>query len=388
MSDRRTIPPNIDQMARPGSKVLDEQIDRLRREHPPGPLALTGYPMDPLPDHIIEAIARAARENRIAPSAGTPELRNAIGAKLANSNGIHVNPQTQVLVTHGAMHAVHLILQAVLDPGDEVLMFSPTYFFGGLIDLVRGTPVYAPLRAVDGYRFSVDALEEKLSARTRVLLMNCPCNPTGHVADAQELSRIAEFAARNDLLIVSDESYEQFVYDGRRNVSIGSLGAARDRTLTIQSFTKSYGMPGWRIGYVAGPAPYIAAAKKVLEWTGLMCNHPAQAAAVAALEGPQDWFLQIVRRFERNRDLLMAAVERILSLGCVKPASTPFALFDVSGLRDSAVLVARRLLEDHGIPAVAGEPFQAPGHVRIPFGGDTAVVEEACDRLMRAFAGS
>src|SRR5262245_30480694 len=132
----------VERMSRPGSKVLDEQIDRLRREHPPGPLKLSGYPTDPLPEHILEAVAQAASDNAIAPSVGLRELRHAIAAKLRGENQIHVDPETQVLITHGAMHAVHMILQVVLEPGDEVLMFSPTYFFGGLVELVRGEPIY------------------------------------------------------------------------------------------------------------------------------------------------------------------------------------------------------------------------------------------------------
>jgi aminotransferase len=374
-------------LSRPGSKVLDEQIDRLRHEQPPGPLKLSGYPTDPLPPHIIDAIARAARENAIAPSAGLRDLRDAIAEKLASENNIKIDSDSQVLITHGAMHAVHLILQVILEPGDEVLMFSPTYFFGGLIELVRGKPVYAPLNASDGYRFQVEALERKVTRRTRALIWNCPCNPTGCVATANELRDVARFARRHNLLIVSDESYEKFVYDARRSVSIGSIDEARPRTITIQSFTKSYGMAGWRLGYMAGPKELIAAAQKVLEWTGLMCNYPAQVAATAALRGPKQWFEQIVRRFQENRDVLMRAVEAAPGLSAIVPASTPFVLVDVSRLSDAPSDLSRRLLVEQGIPSVAGEAFQAPGHLRIPFGGTTEVVEKAAHRLKAAFAG-
>jgi aminotransferase len=377
-------PRRLDQMARPGSKVLDEQIDRLRREHPPGPLKLSGYPTDPLPPHILDAIGRAARENAIAPSAGLRELRQAIAAKLSDENLIRVDPEDQVLVTHGAMHAIHLILQAVLEPGDEVLMFSPTYFFGGLVELVRAKPVYAPLDARDGYRFHAEALQRKLSTRSRVLLWNCPCNPTGRVADPDELHAVADFAERNNLLIVSDESYEKFVYDDRRAVSMGSIDAACSRTVTIQSFTKSYGMAGWRLGYLAGPQQLVAACHKVLEWTGLMCNCAAQAAACAALSGPKEWFTSIVQRFEQNRNVLMGGIRSIASVSAAVPLSTPFVLIDVSRLGQAPAALSQRLLSEHRIPSVPGEAFQAPRGLRIPFGGATDVVQEAARRLAAA----
>jgi aminotransferase len=382
-------PTNADRlkgMSRPGSKVLDEQIEWLRRQHPPGPLRLSGYPTDPLPPHILEAVARAARDNAIAPSKGTRELRHAIAAKLADENHIRVDPESQVLITHGAMHAVHLILQVVLAPGDEVLMFSPTYFFGGLVELCHGKPVYARLHESDGFRFHVDALEQTVTPKTKVLLWNCPCNPTGRVADADELTGVARFAERNNLLIVSDESYEKFVYDGQRSVSIGSIDEARARTVTIQSFTKSFGMAGWRLGYMAGAEKLIAAAQKVLEWTGLMCNYPAQVAAAAALQGPREWFDQIVRRFEQNRNELIRAVRLIPNVSAVLPASTPFLLMNVSRLTDALADLSQQLLTEHGIPSVAGEAFQAPGYLRIPFGGTTDVVQNAARRLMVACA--
>jgi aspartate/methionine/tyrosine aminotransferase len=371
----------VNNLPRPGSKVLDEQIDRLRREHPPGPLKLSGYPTDPLPPHITDAAARAARENAIAPSAGTRELRKAIARKLADENRIAIDPESEVLITHGAMHAVHLILQAVLSPGDEVLMFSPTYFFGGLVELVGGKPVYAPLDTKDRFRSRVEALEERLTSRTRVLLMNSPCNPTGYVPNVDELHGIAQLAERHNLLIVSDESYEKFVYDGRANVSIGSLKEARSRTLTIQSFTKTYGMAGWRTGYLAGPREYVSAAQKILEWTGLMCNYPAQAAAAAALQGPQEWFGDILKRFERNRDVMFEAIGSIPSVEAVKPGGTPFVLVDVSKRARPVGELSQRLLIEHGIPNVPGDAFQAPQHIRIPFGGTTQTVEEAGRRL-------
>jgi aspartate/methionine/tyrosine aminotransferase len=375
---------DVQNLPRAGSKLLDEQIDRLRREHPPGPLKLSGYPKDPLPPHVLDAVARAARENAIAPSAGTIDLRSAIAAKLRDENHVTADPDGEILITHGAMHAVHLVLQAVLEPADEVLMFSPTYFFGGLVQIVRGTPVYAPLEEGDRYTFRVEALRAKATERTRVLLLNCPCNPTGHVAGVDELRAIAAFAAERNLLIISDESYEKFVYDGRRNVSIASLPEARGRTVTIQSFTKTYGMAGWRLGYLAGPRELVAVAQKVLEWTGLMCSHPAQAATTAALTGPQEWFTTILARFEHNRDVIADAVDSIPSIRAVRPASTPFILVNTSDLDEQPQATSRRLLIDHGIPSVAGGAFEAPSHLRIPFGGQTSAVEEAARRLRAA----
>lgn len=366
-----------------GSREIADMAEQLKRRGIEV-LPLKGMPVELPPMHVLEAAKKSVEDNIIAPSRGLPELRTAISVKLREENSIEVDPENEVLVTNGAMHALYISLTAILDPGDEVLMYSPTFFFYGILELVGGTPIYAPLREENGFRFDLSVLEEKISPRAKVILVSTPANPTGYVATREDLADIADIAKKYDLLVISDESYEKMVYDSRRHFSIASFPGMKERTITIHSFTKSYALPQWRIGYIAAPPDFTKYFKKVLEWMNLTCNYMAQKAAHAALTGPQEWVRRITTAFETYRDIAFEGVSAIKGLSCIKPQGGPFLFFSISQLGIGAKEFSSYLLSQFGVPTTPGDYFQSADHVRISFGATKEVLSEGINRLQIA----
>jgi aspartate/methionine/tyrosine aminotransferase len=343
-------------------------------------LGLYGSPHWLPPTHVLEA-ARAAVEDRVgAPAQGLPALREAAAHKLAHSNGIVVPPE-QILVTNAANHGLSIVLTSLLDPGDEVLTFSPHYYYQGLIELAGGVPRYAITRFEDGWAWDLDALEGAVTSRTKVVVVNTPTNPTGYVATREDLAAIAELAQRHDLVIVSDEAYDHTVYDGKTHLSIGALQPAADRTITICSCTKSYVMRHWRVGFVAAPERFVSTFRKVLEWNCFHVNHVAQHAAAAAIDGPQDFVRVIAERFERCRDLMLTGLAGAVGISFVRPGGGPFLFVNADPLRGGAAALRRLLLYEYGVATDLGGPFGSERHLRLPFGGEFADVAEAAKRI-------
>jgi len=344
---------------------------------------LRGGPVLPLPEHVLEAVHQASVENLSAPSEGLLALREAIADKLKRENQIAVSPDG-ILVTNGAMHALYIVLTSLLDPGDEVLLYSPTFFFYGIIELVGGVPVYAPLDEEEGFRFDISRLEERVSSRTKVVLVNTPVNPTGYVASLEDLQAIAAVAERHNLVVISDESHEKMVYSGQHQ-SICSLPEAAAWGVTIHSFTKSYALPQWRVGYIAtGVSGLIQVFHKVLEWTVLTCNYVTQRAALAALTGPQEWIAQYNRYLSKARDILLSGVRALPGVTCIQPAGGPFLFPNISATGMDSTEYARYLLRELGVPATPGIFFQSDDHVRIPFGAPESELREIVHRLSEA----
>lgn len=348
-------------------------------------VGLSGAPRGPLPEHVLEAVARAARANAYAPSHGLAELRQAIADKLGRDHGLRVDPESEVLVTVGAKQALYVVLTALLDPGDEVLMPSPTYNFHGTVELVGGTPVFAPTAQESGFRWDVDALGSRITRRTKVLIINTPANPTGFVADRGMLAEIAALAEQHDLLVLADESFERLVYDGRQHVSFASLPGMFGRTITVQSCSKRYALPGWRVGYVVGPAALSGCFRKVLEWMVLTCPAVAQSAAAAAMTGPQDWLDRLIARQRENRDRVMAVLREIPDVSFAPPAGGGCLFVNIAGLGVSPEEASDHLLETAGIPTVPGPVFISDQHVRLNFGGTEEAIAKVCERLPTGF---
>jgi len=361
---------------------LVDTIDALRSQGK-DILNLFGSPYWSAPAHVLEAAERAARENQVAPSRGFPELRQAMADKLAGE-GISADPRTEILVTNGAMHALSLVFTTLLDPGSEVLMYRPSFFFFGLVELAGAVPVYADTRQENGWRWDAKALEAAISAKTKMIVLNTPTNPTGYVATEDDLRGVADVARRHDLVIVSDESYDNMVYEPSRHIRIASLPEAKDRTITICSFTKTFAMQPWRMGFVAAPADLTEYIQKVLEWSVLRCSHVAQRAAQAAIEGPQEWLLQIASRFQRSRDVMIQALDSGRGTRYVVPQGGPFLFLNVAELGLSGTEFSDWLLREFGVPTDPGSFFISDAHVRLPFGGSDDVVREAARRIRTA----
>jgi aspartate/methionine/tyrosine aminotransferase len=377
----------IAQRARSLEPVAVHETNRLVAEIRNGGadvIDLYGSPYWLPPEHVLEAARAAVYENASTPAAGLPRLLAAGAARLSGENGFEVDPSTQLVVTNAANHGLAVLFTTVLDPGDEVLTFSPHYYYQGIVEIAGGALRYAQTSQADGWAWDHEALRAAVTARTKVVLVNTPTNPTGYVATRSDLQSVVDLAAEHDLLIVSDEAYDHTVYDGETHLSIAALSGAAERTVTVLSATKSYAMRHWRIGMLAGPAEVIARCRNVLEWNVFACNHVAQHALWSALSGPQDWVAEIGERFTRCRDLLMSELEGAPGLAFVKPRGGPFLFVEVRRLKVDADGFRSILLRKHGVPTDPGRYFGSATHLRLPFGGQPDDVREAGRRIHSA----
>jgi aminotransferase len=303
---------------------------------------------------------------------------------LATEVGRMVAPE-ETLVTHGGMQAAYVVFTSLVDVGDEIIIPSPCFFFHDMLRLTGGVPVLVPMSEEAEYRFDLDRIEAAITPRTKAILVNTPVNPTGYVVTQEDLMGIAAMAETHDLTIISDESFDKFIYDGRKHRMMAALDDADSRTITIRSFTKSYGLPPWRVGYIFATQPRIEVCQKVLEWIILTSNYVSQRVALAALQGPKDWLSGVCGKFQHNRDLLWEGLSGIDAISCIKPQGGPFLLPNISRFSLSEEELAWKLLEEYEIPTTPGVYFDAPGHVRIPFGGITdAQIADIAQRIRQA----
>jgi aspartate aminotransferase len=342
---------------------------------------------EPIKRAAIDALE--AGDTKYTPSAGTEPLRKAICEKLRRDNGLSYEPN-EVIVSAGAKHSLYNLMQALLDPGDEVIVPAPYWVsYPEQVKLAGGTPVIANAREEDGFRVTAAAIEASITPATRMLIINSPSNPTGATIPADELQRIAELAVERDLIVVSDEIYEKLTYDGQRHTSIASFGEAiKARTFTVNGFSKAYSMTGWRLGYVAGDRTVVAAMGRIQDQSTSNPTSFAQAGAVAALTGPQDAVEEMRRAFEARRNTIIERLNAIPGVRCVKPGGAFYALPNVSGLltaqiRDSDSL-AEHLLNEARIAVVPGSGFGAPDHIRLSYATSMELIVEGLNRLEAA----
>src|SRR6478672_10192273 len=260
-----------DQLERLDDEGTRQRYDLLERaESMTGVIALgRGDPDLPTPEHIVEAAKRAIDQglvDRVSDAAGLPELRRAIAGKLLRENGVEVDQARGVVVTTGGQEGLFLLVQAILEPGDEILVPDPRYTsYDVAIQMAGAKMVSVPTEERDGFDLDPDEVERRITPRTRVLLLITPGNPTAGTITPPNLRRIAEIARKHDLLVISDEIYEKLLYDGAEHLSIGSLPGMADRTITLNGFSKTYCMTGWRVGYLAGPRSVMRRVRRLKE---------------------------------------------------------------------------------------------------------------------------
>ncbi|WP_354640884.1 pyridoxal phosphate-dependent aminotransferase [Kitasatospora camelliae] len=338
-------------------------------------------------DHISAVATEALRDGftHYTASRGLPELRAAIAEKLAEENGIGVDPATEVIVTPSAKHALFVSVMAVLDPLDELIVPTPSWVsYTSMAHLAGARPVAAELRADDGFRITRDLLERHVSDRTKAILVNTPNNPTGRVLSRHEAEAVAEFAVEHDLFVIADEIYEKIRYDGHEHISLASMPGCAERTLTVNGFSKGYAMTGWRLGYVAGPAEVIGEVLKVHEHTVGCTSSFVQRGGVAALTGPQDAVEEMAREYAARRALIVDGLNALPGVRCAAPEGAFYAFADIreAGL-GSAADFSRWALEEAGVALTPGSAFGpgGEGHVRLSFATSRTVIEQALERM-------
>lgn len=346
-------------------------------------LPLIGAPVLSMPDHVRRAAQEALDEPDPRDSRGLPELRAAIAAELS-AYGLDVDPERRLLVTHGAMQGLSVVLRTVLAPGDEVIVPTPTFFFDGAVREAGASPVYVPSRESDGWVLDVAGLEAAITSRTRVILLCNPNNPTGDLPDATTLSAVVDLAAQHGLLIVSDDSWQHFTYDGRRYQPIEAYAERWPHIVTITSLSKYYALASWRLGYVLGPPSIVDAVERRFQWESVCCGIVPQRAAVAALTGPRDWLQDALSEYQAKRDLVCDGIVAAGLPEPVRPAAGAFLLVDCSALGSTPDGIEHVLLQN-GIAAVRGSDMHGPaGHVRLVYGADVPTLTALTSALAAA----
>jgi aspartate aminotransferase len=337
-----------------------------------------GEPDFDTPAHIKDACIEALRrgETHYAPSTGIPALTKAIAEKLNRENGIPAKPD-EVIVTCGAKDAIYEAMEAVLNPGDEVLILDPSWV--SYEPCARLAGAAARHHALSTETFQVDdSLLEAVGARTKMIVVNTPSNPSGAVLNGASLRLIADICRDHDLYALSDEIYEKLVY-GEEHISLASLPEMAERTITINGFSKAYAMTGWRIGYAAAPRPILRQMEKVQQHTISSPTTFAMVGAVAALEGPQDCVESMRREFERRRDYLIPAL-RDLGYATAPADGAFYAYVRVEG---DDMAIARSWLRDAHVAVTPGTAFGTPGWLRLSYATSMKNLKEAVGRIAR-----
>ncbi|HXI13565.1 MAG TPA: aminotransferase class I/II-fold pyridoxal phosphate-dependent enzyme [Thermoanaerobaculia bacterium] len=344
-----------------------------------------GEPFSPTPTFIKNAMMAAleADQTRYAPSSGVPSLVEAIREKLKVSNRILCDPSS-IIVVAGGMHGLFCTFQAAVNPGDEVLFFSPYWTpINDLVTFSGGIPVRVPWEEVRAGSLE-GSLRKRLTDKTRVIYVNSPSNPTGDVLQHSQLETIAQFAVENDLIVISDEAYEDFVYDGVHE-SIGSIPGMGDRTISVYTLSKSYSMTGWRIGYLTAPEPLMAVIRKLVLNSVNGVSTPTQMAAVAAFTDEKAHVDHMRSEYRMRRDLLLDAL-RNAGLDCPTPPGAFYLFVNVKErLGADSWKAMNEMLERTSIATVPGVVFgpEGEGHLRMSYSISTETLELVAAALMK-----
>jgi aspartate aminotransferase len=370
--------------------------DRLLEQQARGQKVLrleSGDPSFDIPVHAREAMEKALRDGltHYTASTGIPVLRKAIFQKVTGENGLSVPNDDHIVVTNGGMHGLYILFRALLDAGDEVILPDPMWTeIAENIRLGGGKPVPVVLHGNRGYQYDPAEIESAITARTRAIFLNTPHNPTGAVASPETLEAIASLAEKHNLLLISDEAYEHIIFDDLRHVSIGSMPAARDRTISVYSMSKTYAMSGLRMGYlVITDAQLLQRIKKLVRCTINGVNSVTQYGAAAALTGPQDATRSMAQEYQKRRDILFSALEEAPYLQAFKPGGAFYLWARIrpdwpgyAGKNDDWSMT-NYLIDSSGIGSSPGSAFgeAGAGHIRFAFSCSTDQVEEAAKLL-------
>jgi len=346
-----------------------------------------GEPDFDTPRSIIEAGVESLREGRThyTSNYGTLELRKALAAHLQRLYGVEYDPKTELLITVGASEAVDLALRATCDPGDEVILHEPCYVaYVPAIVFAGGTTVHVSTRFEDDFALDPAAVEAAITPRTKALFLGYPCNPTGAVLPPEVQDELAAIAERHDLLVYSDEIYDRLAYGSYRHRAFSALPGMRERTILMGGFSKAYAMTGWRIGWLAAPAPIVEGILKIHQYTIMTAPTVAQDAALVALVDGEPDVARMLAEYDRRRRLVVDAFNA-MGLETFEPRGAFYAFPRITSTGLDGETFSRRLLEEEHVAVIPGSAFGASGaeHVRACYATSYERLEEAMTRIAR-----
>jgi aspartate aminotransferase len=346
-----------------------------------------GEPDFDTPAHVVEAGCKALRDGHTnyTPTAGIPELREAIAEDVAGSRGIRVAP-SQVVVTPGGKPIMFFAILALVNEGDEVLLPNPAFpIYESMVNFVGGKPVYLPLRQENGFRFDLDEFEARLSEKARLVILNSPANPTGGVLTADDMATLAGILrGRPDVYVLSDEIYSRLLYTG----DFASIASEEDlgpdaRTVLLDGFSKTYAMTGWRLGYGVMPEELAEEVAKLQVNSNSCTSAATQQAGLAALRGPQDAVETMLAEFRARRDQIVDGLDKLPGVECVTPQGAFYAFPHIASTGYSADELADLLLEEAGVACLSGTAFgrHGEGHLRLSYANSRENIGRALDRM-------
>ena len=343
-----------------------------------------GEPDFETPDHIKEAAKRALDDGktRYGSAAGEWPLREAIAQKLQQENGLDYQAEN-IIVTNGGKHSLYSLMMVSLNPGDEVIIPAPYWVsYPEMVKLAGGVPVIVPTTAENGYKLTPEQLQQAITPKTKLFVLNSPSNPTGSVYAPTEIRRLAEVIVAADIYVVSDEIYEKILYGDAQHLSIGAVGPEIfKRTIISNGFAKAYAMTGWRIGYLAAPQPVIAAMNTLQsQSTSNVCTF-AQYGAIAALQAPQTCVEEMRAAFQKRRDYIFDRVNAIKGLSALKPDGAFYLYASIQDLGWPSVEFCGALLQQKHVATIPGQAFGKDGTIRISYANSLEAIHIGMDRL-------
>ncbi len=346
-----------------------------------------GEPDFDTPKNIVKFAQRKLAEGftHYTSIGGMSEVKESLSKKLKIKNKIHVDPEKQIIVTVGAKESIFLCMMSLVDPGESVIVPNPGYLaYIPIVESLNGIPLSVQLRQDENFEYDIDKVKGIVHPKkTRILILNSPSNPTGTVFSKKKLEEIADFAIEHELVILSDEAYEDFVYDNTKHVSIGSLNGMENHTVSIFTFSKSYAMPGFRIGYAAGPADIIDAMTKLKLGTTLSAPTISQLASMEALRTKNSVIQKMVDEYNRRRKLMIKRLREINGFNCLEPKGAFYAFPNIENFKLNSVKFAQFLLNKAKVLVIPGTEFgvYGEGFIRLSYATSYEKIEAAMNKI-------
>lgn len=372
-----------------GIRKVSEAAARLRADGIDVVEMTMGRPDFDTPEHIKDAAVKALRDGKVhyTSNYGIPELREAIAKKMKEQNGLEYDMEGEIMVTVGAAEAIFATMSSFLEPGDEIIIPAPVWVNYVAIPASFGAKVVTvPLREENAFSLAAEDVEKAITDKTKMIVLVTPGNPTGGVIKETDLKAIAELAKKHDFLVIADEVYEHLIYDGEQHVSIGSFEGMKERTIVINSVSKTYSMTGWRIGWICADKPVMRSILRAHQYMVACATSFSQYGAYAALNGSQDCVHQMVEQFDERRKYIVSAINDMNKMHCVTPKGAFYVFANIKDMGMSSEEVSQFLLREAHVAAVPGSAFGEEGRGFIRFAYSTSMegIKKAMDRIDKA----